>query len=297
MDKNKRWARIIIAVFVFVVVLIIIHIKKTASATITKFPKIRSIDVLGQKFKSEDLRGKIIYVQFINPTRIDDIASLNAVYRECKHKDLALIAVTNEANKFLSRMARFTSYMTVLEDQNERIARSFRSAYSDGSYYLFDQKGLLVTNGKNDSGPETSIKNEIIWLLYNRKFVISDFVPIGKKIIDVEWLRDLDALRERDFEYCAIALLNSVCYSCQSRAILDYIDKIHPKLRELKKIQLLIILARDYLPSDIENFRALFKTDWPMVIASNSLNEKWSALKKEFNSVDLYTASQMIAHN
>jgi len=281
---KQRARRVLAILFLFGLALVIVHIRRTTSAPIIKLPKFRAADVTGHEFRSEYLQGRIAYIQFINASRIDDIASLNAVYRDWEKRELLLVAVTNNSIALLSRIAFDTTYMRVLEDPNGKIADRFGSSYTEGSYYLFNQSGLLVASGKNDSAPELGIKNEFMRALNNRSFSISDFIPIGENIIAIEWLRDLDILRKSSLKCCVFALFNSVCYSCQSRMILHNLNEIYLMGRD--KIQVVIILSQDYAESDIDNLRSQFNVSYPIIRATNSLYEKWSLLNGEY-SIDL----------
>lgn len=294
MDKQKT-IKVISAAVIFIIALIFIQfikksdtniIQKSSKGNITKLPNFETLDVTGNPLRLKDFKGKNFYVQFVNPLDFDDLDLIKTVYEKWIRKDLKFIAITNDLKQFKSKINFRDNDVIILSDKEGKLINKFNSSYSRSNFYLFDKNGRIITSGFNDKGYEDGIKVHLNWLIYKKKFSISDFVPVTKNIHEIEWFKKInDYLLKQNKRFYIIAMFNSFCTSCFGGLILEKLRNIFSL--NAKNAEIVIFLTRDYTELDIKNFKSQLNVDFSVHRADIKLDERFNYLSDEYHKSEL----------
>ncbi|MCP2519369.1 hypothetical protein NLC26_01600 [Candidatus Aminicenantes bacterium AC-708-M15] len=297
MRKIKEIFRFIIAFAIIIAVLIIIQLFKkgnniiesqfNSKKFIMKLPKFDSMDVRGKLVKSENFKGKNLYVQFVDPLDFDDIDLIKKIYVNWKDENLEIVVITKDFERFKARSGIGTEDIIVLANDYEKLKSKFNSPQCCGTYYLFNKSGRVIAAGKNVIGYENGVKVFLKQLIRNEYFSMSNFIRANENIKNIEWFDQIaEIIEKEDKRYFIFSLFTSFCESCLSGAIINNLKKIYSKNKNF--IYVMCILNADFhTKEDIESLRSQSGINFPIVIADSLLNQKWVSLIHEFREADL----------
>lgn len=283
-ESNKKNIQYFVAFLILLAIIFTIWLRKEKGFVQTQnrivtLPNFSAIDVNNNEIRTSQFSGKNTYVQFVNSRINDDIFLLKKVIDKWGIKDLEILAITNNLEQFKSKINSNLDNMSVIYDEDKKLINKFNSTYSESSFYLFDKSGKIIISSINDIGNENVIKVHLNELIYKKKFLISDFIPVNKNVHEVEGFKEMSDIFIKNNRPYVIAMFNSFCFPCLSGAILEKLKKI---AQRNKNLEILIILSRDYNETDANNFKSHLKVEFTTLIADLKLNEKWSQLGKDF---------------
>ena len=198
-----------------------------------------------------------------------------------------LVAITNDFEKFKLKSGIALQDIIVISKDYEKLKSKFNSPYYAGTYYLFNNSGAVVNAGKNSIGYEKELKSFLKRLVKNEYFSISDFIRANENIRNIDWFKQVAEIVEKeDKKYFIISLFTSFCGSCKSGAIINELKKIYSDKQNPTYV-MSILNADFYKPKDINSIKSQSGIDFPIIIADQLLNQKWSSLIREYREIDL----------
>jgi len=252
----------------------------------TQLPEINRVDSRGKTVKSLELKGKYVFVQFINSEIMDDIDFLEKVFLNWFDYGLEIIAIPAKNEEFLARTGVDTDKISIFSTGYRKLKKTFHSPNCCDTFYLYDPNGRLVKTGFNRVGYEEGVKNQLNRFLRNTSFHISEFVRENENLQNVPWLnRCHQLLMEEKKEFGVIAFLRTVCGECLSGFLTSQLMKLHTN--HSQKVSVLSIIPSDYSDIDIENLKNFLNIGFRVERADQQLSEKWQSLISQFRESDL----------
>lgn len=290
MLKIKKTHRFILSALIFLLVLAFIYFRRKNVSPIRhgeliRLPDFVATEITGNKIKSADLRGKYLYVQFINPLNKADIELYKKVYSNWKDENLFFIAITKNYEEFKSKLGMDLRKIVILNKDYESLASLF-NAPKYGTFYLFDPSGSLIATEGNDTQYEQVLKIILNQLIKNKYLLIEDFIPEKRNIKNIDWFKQISEIVEKENkDFFVISLFTSICGGCTSGSNFQYLKDFHLKNHEFTRV--LCILSDKYNENDIINLKSQLRVEFPVFIADHALSLKWNSFIQEFNEAYL----------
>lgn len=267
---------------------IIIRKEKVQSSSVTRIsrlPEFTVSDINGRLLKSDQLLGKNLYVQFIDPRYSSDLAVLRGVHSAWKNEDIQILGIVKNVSLFKRRYKNnYEDIIISNENFYEELLNKFKEDYFGQFYYIFDNRGKIVSFGNNDKGYNDGPKIHLKKLISKEYFLISDFIPSNIKYI--KWLEQfLRIINSSKQNYYVFSLFTSICNGCASGKYVDTLNELFLKGNE--DVYFACILNDKFNNDDIGRLRSQLKIRLPIFIADSKLSEKWNALIKEFREKEL----------
>lgn len=281
---NNKSSKIILLVIIAVLAVFLIEYRKNQGSPIqtqlTRLPEFDAIDVNGQAVSSNDLRGKLVYIQFIDPRFDEGIKLFQTVYDKWRKKNLNLILFTEYSDLLIKKLGEKHTYLIIINENYEEMKKNFHSTVNN-FHYLFN-KGELIYVGINSIGYEKGIKVHLIEQIDKEIFNPSSF--LGNK--NVHLMSDFKQLSELvhlfNDEYLLIAFLTDFCDSCLSGYILYQLDKIQ-NYKSSKIGVCAVLYGNKYFDKDIDGLKSQSGYQFPIYISKNTLTQRWRKYILKFN--------------
>lgn len=290
--KKIKHIQIIAGILIFIVIIIFINIRRKegpqrSSLKITKLPKFVSVDINGMEVNSKDFRGKNLFIQFVNPDNVGDVDLIKLVYSSWKNENLEIMIITNDLERFKSKFEVDSKKTILVTKDYEKLKSMFHSSTREGDYYLFNGSGDLIDTNKNYVGYDKGVKIFLMQLVKKDYFSFSDFIEENENIRNFPWLQQIERIiNNKKKEYFMISLFTSFCGTCNSGPIINAMDKFHSKNKN--SFYVLSILNNDFNnEEDIKSLISQSKINYPIVIAEQMLNKKWTDLINKYREQDL----------
>ena len=285
--KKIKHLQIITGIFIFIVVIIFSSIKRKeeshqSSFKLTELPKFEAIDINGRKVKNSDVKGRNLYIQFINSSFPPDLFLLEDVYSKWCNEDLHFLGIVSDSTN-LNLKSRFSSNnITFIEKNYSDLCSKFNLSPDIGFYFLVNKKGVVINAGKNDLGYEKGPKVFLQELIKGDFFSISELIIENKYINEFDWLAQINGLIKdnRDKEYFIISLFTKICDSCAGGKIIQALKIMHRYGND--SIYIMSVLNRKFNSEDIINLKSQLKIPYLVILADNKLNIKWDSLIKRY---------------
>ena len=296
MEKKQAIFKAVMGAAIFILVLIIIKFKKERDIVkydipprkmITELPQFNFSDISGSLVKSEDFKGKNLYVQFVDPLDFDDVSMIKNVYSNWKDDDLYFIVITNDIEKIKLKIGIDLKNNIVISNNYEKLKSKFNSPAHSGTYHLFNGSGYIVAAGNNYVGYERGVKVFLNQLIKNKYFSISDFIRASENIENIEWFSEFANIIDEEEKDCFIvSMFTTFSADCGRNRIINTLQKIYSQ--NLNSVYVSAILNADFnKKEDINSLKSQSKVDFSLIIADQKLNKKWSSLIYEFRETDL----------
>lgn len=293
MINNRDFKKIILFFVIVTSVLLFVQIKRNQDnsrpqlyKSIKKLPKLKIEDVNGNLVGNNELEGKNIYLQFVDPSNYYDMTLIKAVHSNWKEEDISIIVVSNDVESFKTNSGIEPGNVIVLTSSYKKIKSKFKSPDNQGTYYIFDKKGVLVVSEKNEIGYENGPKVFLKQIINNEYFKISDFIIEGNNINDVEHFREITMhLPEIKKKFSIICLFCTICNTCTSGAIINALNDIHRN--DKRPVYVLGVLNNKFSDADLKSLRSQLDIHFPFVIADSTLSKKWNSLISNYRESDL----------
>ncbi len=282
---NNKSSKIIILVMIAVLAVFLIEYRKKQGSPIqtqlTRLPEFDAIDVNGQAVSSKALRGKLVYIQFINPVFEPDLVLLEEVYNRWKSSALHFIVVTNHSDQL--NFKHHLNNANVIEKDFDILCRKFRISMETGYHFVIDKQGNIVNSEKNYIGYEKGPKIALKEIIDNDTFSISSFIKEDKYIHDYEWFSQIDRIikKEKENKYFVISLFTKICDSCSGGGIIRALSTIEQK-KEQPPYILCVLNKGKFRERDIPAMESQLKINFDIAIADNTLDKKWDSLINQY---------------
>jgi len=289
MEKKQRLMKFGIGASIFILALMSIQVKKKIEVSdlnvmFKKLPKFKSLDAAGNLVRSDDFRGKKLYIQFVNPLYDHDIALIKKVYFHWKNEDLIFIIITENYSRFQSKLADLNNVIVL--SKNYKKLQSLFNVPDSGTHYLFDGSGTLVNIGRNDIEYDKGLKRSLNRLIKNKYFSISDFIKLNENIKEISWFKQPSEIVEKENkEFYVISLFTSICSGCKSGSIMKNLKSFHLKGQNYAYV--VCILSDKFNENDIISLRSQLGIKFPVIIADQALSAKWNSLINEFSEAEV----------
>jgi hypothetical protein len=240
----------------------------------------------GTEIDSKKLLGKFVYLQFVDIQRQEDMNLFETMYQNWKNEDLVILVVGDNLQPNIKINGNFLADITILTDLRKTFSQIFDISSTANKYFLFDKLGKLICSGENSIGYERVLKIQL--LKHIKKCLLSPLELAGLKE-DINRVTASKANREinvdENREYCIVSLFNLFCNSCSSGPIIDLLKRIS---KERENVQVIGVLSATYYGhGDLQTIISQSQVEFPVIIADNELDKKWSLLIKKYNNYEL----------
>ena len=256
MLKIKKTHRFIFSALIFLLILASVYVRRKNASPIRngeliRLPDFVATDITGNEIKSADLKGKYLFVQFVNQLNKGDIELSKKVYSNWKDENLFFIAIIKNYEEFKLKLGMDLRKITILNKDYELLASLF-NAPKYGTFYLFDPSGSLIYTEGNDTQYEQALKITLNQLIKNKYLLIEDFILEKRNIKNIDWFKQISEVVEKENkDFFVISLFTSICAGCTSGSNFQYLKDFHSKNQEFAYV--LCILSDKYKENDIFN--------------------------------------------
>jgi len=218
-------------------------------------PSIREFTFDGKVIDTKSLKGKLVYVQFINSKSQDQISLLKNIYNDfiIEHTIFPIIFVDN-LNIFLSNLGNFPNQLYIIDANYVTYKSLFLVPPCCEARLLFDKDSKLLFKLSEFNDYEQVIRPLINSRLYNLNlFSSSRFGIEGHSIFEFPWLFGfINNIELKSFRLIVISFHTNICLSCPSGMIIKYLNELKNKAND---IYIASIVSSDFKASDIENLK------------------------------------------
>jgi hypothetical protein len=225
-------------------------------------PKFSMIDSYDNEIESDQFVDSLLYVQFVNSKKPDQIILLSQVYREFKKKEVNFVVFTDNV---LALEANIGIDMDLIH-ATEKNYRSYLSKFSAPkcceTYYVFDHSKLIRTGYCWESYDDEL--RGVLNSLTGDRFQITRFIRKGFILNDRVFFEKVcnTIKNNKNYDLFVISLFNDLCDGCRSGQVLR--DLIAGSMLFEKKILFIIALSQKYSEVDIANLKSNLRTDIEM---------------------------------
>jgi len=285
--EKEKIIKYIAGIVILISVLVFIFVKReTANSSFKKelnqLPKFNVLDVRGNDVKSSDFKGKNVYLQFIDPIDPDDIDLAKKIYWEWKDRGLQIVFVTKEYSQFVKKTNFQLNDTIAIHNNYERLKELFHSPIHVGSFHLFNTNGKIISQGNNRGAYEKMLRSSLNEIIYGKSFSISDFIKETTNIHSVNWLEQIGSvIRQGNEDFYLISLHTKICDSCSGGMVIRELKIILQ--RYSNQVRVVSLLPRTFSENDIVSLKKQLNIEYPILIADDSLNQKWSGFIQLFS--------------
>ena len=263
-----------------------------ATPPLQSLPEFSAVDIFGDKISTANIKGKNVFIQFIDPKSESQNESLKRIYRDFKNEKLIIMVFLKDSNshifdRFMDEMRFAFGNITIITEKYEDYKKTFNAPSCCEKFYLFNESGNLIASGLN----WRLYTSETLGLFGNmeirKKFSILNFIKPGENINNISWFTQVVEIIRKDSKYnnYIISMFNELCNTCLNGQIINNLMKSYEENHGSSYY--LIMLSDNFSENDINNFKKFLKIRFPVVIAEESLSAKWYQLAEEFGKSKL----------
>lgn len=155
-----------------------------------------------------------------------------------------------------------------------------------GKHYLFNKNNERVFSAENYIPYDAGVKRYLQLAVNNRQFHISEFIEEKQNIKKMPIFDQIRTYMEQENrDHLLIGMIYSFCESCASGLLIETLKELNSTIGWKKAV--IIILSMEYTEADIEILKSQFRIDFPILIASRGLNERWREIIEEYSKNDV----------
>ena len=255
--------------------------KASFSAPVQKdmkeLPVVEIVDDTGKRVWLNQLAGKVVLMQFVDPKIDTQLQSLSNLVTAFDENQVSFVLVTRDSQDLRSHLPNLTPNTLVVQHNDANLRELFNVPSCCERRFIFDQEGKLQYK---DYYYEIDLGPRIRSLIKNGDQDIRSAVVQALQSVSTGRFASLRAQARRSKSgKSVIILLDSVNTSCPSGEIVKSANRF---ANAHKDIPLTVILPGNYSPTDVENFRTNLQVSFSVETADSALTEKWSAILREF---------------
>ncbi|MCG7854102.1 MAG: hypothetical protein MIO92_16425 [Methanosarcinaceae archaeon] len=289
MAKNKAVPKAAIALIILVLSILYIQWKGKdsqgiSSESITRLPSFSTEDIFGRPVKSREIKGRVLYIQFLKGSSPSNLSLLEEVYFAWEKERLFMVAIIDSPNEVTSRLSVDHPRMVIINRDYEAMRKLFKAPVST-MYYLFDTSGALVAAGQTDLQSSAGLRSPLNRLLKNKVFDVSYIMPGGTRVQEHEWLGQIEEVIGEDPNvYHVIAMFARFCAGCSSGMIIERLREFYSKNKALASVT--CILGSAFTNQDARNMSTMLDLPFRVIVADKPLGERWNWAINEFSEND-----------
>ncbi len=228
------------------------------------------------------IKGRNIYIQFINSSFRPDLNLFESVYSEWKNEDLYFLGVISDSTNLNLKNKFDSNNITFIEKNYYDLCPKFNLNPKNGYFFLVNKKGTIISSGRNDLGYEKGPKIFLQGLIKGDFFSISELIIENKNINNFKWFSQVNNLikNNNDKEYFIISLFTEICDSCSGGKTIQFLKEIYRDKKD--SMYTLSILNKKFDSEDIVNLKSQLNISYHVIITDNELNTKWDSLSKRY---------------
>jgi hypothetical protein len=248
-------------------------------------PSVDLIDDRGRTFNITTLKGKPLFVQFINPLVEAQVTSFEQVFNKANGsaeylRPLLWLIVTNDAAKLRSRLTVESKDVVIVEHGYVKLRELFSVPSCCEYWFIFDERGILRQNGSYDSGDASSYLTEVA--TGRKRFSIDLLLSSIREMNSKGYFSDLHRKASQSkAREVVIAMFSSVCTGCADG---ELVDVLNHHARNNVKVSYLALVPNTFSRTDLINFKT--NLDIPFVVerANKRLSQEWAALASQYGA-------------
>lgn len=290
MIRNKLFLKALLALIILAVSISIVIWKRTSdlgplSGAIARMPRFESIDILGRQIGSNDMKGSVVYVQFIDKPRPSDLGLLKELSASWEKEGLVLMAIVDSDNDTVAKFRTEYPKTIILNHDFERLKKLFKTPVSS-MFFLFDRSGGLTMAGQTNWQSPSDLRNPLNRLLKNKTFDLSTIFPNKSRIFEHKWLGQIAEIIEKStVSNHVIVMFARFCAGCSSGTILERLREFHEKSKGL--VSVTCILSEAFTEQDASNMRAQLGLPFDVLIADRLLSDRWNWAIREYSEKEV----------
>lgn len=275
---------------VLILALILIGIPKLArnnnSADPDKgLPRLPRIDLVsdnGARISNKRLKGKNVYVQFVDTSYQGDIATLETVFAEWGNSGLMILGIVNDYDDFLKKSKLRATDVNIIHLEYGFLKELFRSPKNISTFHIYDKAGREIASGQSIDSYRNRVRVFLDQLINGKYFAIDSFVDEKKRTDEIEWLQQFSDYMRNNAGKAGFLFgyFTSICDACLTGAILNKINEFSEM--DADNFGVLLILGKDYTNDDIFNMRLALKIGYDIALQSPLLSETVRRIDAEF---------------
>jgi len=125
--------------------------KSNPKKKFSSYPEFSAVDILGNKINPSTLKGRNVFIQFINPKLREQVNLLKRIYFEFNEQELSIVIFTKDF-KTLKKEIRYafgsifviTKGYEKLANKWNKLIKEFREKDLNNIVFLIDKKGQIL---------------------------------------------------------------------------------------------------------------------------------------------------------
>lgn len=248
-----------------------------AQKDMKELPVVEIIDDTGKRAWLNQLAGRVVLVQFVDPRIDTQLQSLSKLVTAFDENQVAFVLINRDSQDLRSHLPKLSANTLIVQHSDANLREVFNVPSCCERRFIFDQEGKLQYK---DYYYEIDLGPRIRSLLENGDHDIpSAMVQALRSINTGRFVSLREQVRRSKSGKSVVILLDSVNTSCPSGEIVKSANRF---ANAHKEIPLTVILLGNYTPSDVENFKINLQVFFSVETADWALTEKWSAVLREF---------------
>lgn len=300
----------LILLFVFVIIsglaLVGISLKMKTSPELANIDNKRAVGLLdlltryqfdhfGKKIEKDEFAARPTLLLVVNAKKDIDLLLFHRVFAEWNERGLNLVIIANGPGAIYAQPVISSDGVWILSDESREISSLFDLSNRNSSFILFDGIGNQIATGDNTIGYEQGVRIHLLKAFGIRPPLRRAFAPVGQRIEDIDWLRDMkSSFANSEGKGFILLFLNAFCETCNSRAILERLRKF--ATLDKTGIRPILVLSSDFTPRDRSNFEARYEPGFPVVIASKALADKQRHLHEDYFHAELNNIMVLVSN-
>ena len=261
--------------------------KDSASREGRKLPLRELVRESEGRLSKKSLRGKAIYIQFINSLSAEEMKTFEAVCDNWHDQGLNIIGVVSNIEVLNKETELSPSGFVLLSRGYGSLKKLFHSPSSISTFHIYDKMGNEFAAGQPIDGYESNVRVLLNRLLNNDFFRIESFVDKARNLSDFEWLHQCSAyINDNPGKLGFIfGYFTGICDSCLTGTVLKAINDFCERAPE--DFGVLIILGYDYTRGDLDNMKEALGSKYDLALQSSSLAEYSKSINQEYGKYAL----------
>jgi hypothetical protein len=218
-------------------------------------PDFRLTSYAGKIVKRDTVKGKYVYLQFVETYNENDIALLEEVHKSWQRSGLVIIGAVNNSADFFKKSKLSADDILFIQDDDNSIKRLFKCPNRMSIFYFYDEEGRQFATGLTDLGYQGHVRLLLNELIKNQHFSIKSFVDINSNIQEIPWLHQFyEHIQENPRKDGFIfAFFTDICDTCLSGDIIKRLNNFFDW--NMERFGVFAILGPKYTRNDIYNVK------------------------------------------
>jgi hypothetical protein len=280
MSRNSKILALAILICANIAALTYIRLRGTTASSqptaTTKAPDVlpayELVDDGGRRLQLNELTGRVLLVQFVNPAVVAQINAVSKVASAFGADQVSLLLITRDSQELRARAPDLSEDVLIVQRDYAKLKEVFSVPECCERRFIFNGKGELLYKDYY----EANLSPRLHALIGTKT---QDFpaalVGALESITEGRFASLRELTRRSRSGKAVVIIFDSVCTSCASGELVKSANRFAAAHQE---IPLFAILPKDYTAGDLENFKANLRVKFSAEVADSALTERWLKL-------------------